>query len=449
MTTKSPTFTEKYSAILKVATISVLILLLIIPTAMIRSLITERKERQFDAINEVSSKWGGEQILTGPVLTIPYKTFEVDRLGQKVNMKTHNAFFLPEVLNISGTINPEIRYRGIFQIAVYNSKINFTGKFKSPDFSDIKNENTIILWDESFISFGITDMRGIKETIKFSWNNQNVVCEPGIQIKEMMNSGFTSRVSDLNNESVKSFDFSCDMSLNGSKKINFIPLGKETIVKMKSSWKDPCFDGAFLPDSRTINENGFEASWKVLQFNRNFPQKSYDKDLNFDSSAFGVSLLLPVDMYQITDRSVKYAILFITLTFVVFFFIEVLKKLKVHPIQYILVGLGLCLFYLLLLSLCEQISFGFAYLVASAGIIGLIGGYSRSVFKNNKLSLMLTAVLIVLYGFIYVLIQLQDYALLMGSLGLFMVLAVVMYLSRKINWYAIDATNTNKDEETN
>ena len=445
MTTKPQTFTEKYSAILKVTAITALILLLLIPTSMIRSLITERKERQNEAINEVSSKWGGEQILTGPVLTVPYKTFDIDKQGQQVNMMAHNAFFLPEVLNISGTINPEIRYRGIFQIAVYNSKINFSGKFNSPDFSDLKNENTIILWDESFVSFGITDMRGIKETIKFSWNNQNIACEPGVQLKEMMNSGFTSRIPDLNNEAIKSFDFSCDLSLNGSKKINFIPLGKETIVKIKSSWQDPSFDGAFLPDSRTINKNGFEANWKILQFNRNFPQKSYDQSLNFESSAFGVSLLLPVDMYQITDRSIKYAILFITLTFVVFFFIEILKKLKVHPIQYILVGLGLCLFYLLLLSLCEQISFGLAYLIASGGIIGLIGGYSKSVFKNNKLSLMLTAVLMVLYSFIYVLIQLQDYALLMGSLGLFLVLAIVMYLSRKINWYAVGVSNKEED----
>ena len=447
MTTKAQNFTSKHSVILKVATITVLILLLLIPTSMIRFLISERKERQTEAVKEVGAKWGEAQTLLGPVLTVPYKSFDLDKNGQKINIVTHNAFFLPEELNITGSINPETRYRGIFEIAVYNAKLNFAGKFNNPDFSGFKNIE--IMAEKAFVTFGITDMRGIKELIQFKWNNENYVCESGTEIDNVINSGVTIKIPEIEKDDSDIYIFSFDISLNGSKNISFIPVGKETNVKLSSSWNDPSFDGAFLPDERTINESGFTSSWKILQFNRNFSQNWIDKYVDFSSSAFGVSLILPVDMYQKSDRSVKYAILFITLTFVVFFFIEILKKIKVHPIQYILIGVGLCLFYLMLLSLSEQIKFEYAYLIASAGIIGLLTFYSKSVFKNYGLPLLLSGVLIILYAFIYVLLQSEDYALLMGSLGLFLVLAIIMFLSRKINWYSINTTNNKENQENN
>ena len=222
--------------------------------------------------------------------------------------------------------------------------------------------------------------------------------------------------------------------------MSIIPLDRETTAEIQSSWTDPGFDGAFLPAQREISGEGFKAGWRVLELNRNYPQAWTNRDINFGASAFGVNLVTPLETYQVTERSTKYAILFIGLTFVVFFFIEILRKLRVHPIQYILVGFGLSLFYLLLLSLSEHLGFGMAYFAASLGIIVMIAGYARSIFKDTRLALVMAAFLAVLYGFLYILIQMEDFALLFGAIGLFVILSMVMYLSRKVDWYVIGAS---------
>jgi len=437
MTSKFVSLSEKYSALIKVGTIGFLVLVLIIPTAMIMNLISERQARRNEATNEVSSKWGNEQTLVGPVLSVPFTTYDVNKFGEKENVKSSYAFFLPEDLKFTGNILPEIRYRGIFQIVVYNAKLHCEGFYNKPDMQLFHEKNIDIKWNDAFITFGINDMRGIKESIGFLWNNNNLNCEPGTKVKDIINAGFTVKLPDFKQKPDSNYQFAFDISLNGSKKLFFTPLGKLTQVDINSTWNNPSFDGSFLPNQREVTDKGFTASWKVLEFNRNFPQQWIDKDVDFTSAAFGVGLLLPVDGYQTTERSVKYAVLFIILTFTVFFFIEILRKLKVHPIQYVLIGFGLCLFYLLLLSLTEQIKFEIAYLIASFSIIVLIVAYSVSIFKNKKLTIILTSILITLYGFLYILLQLQDYALLFGSLGLFIILATVMYLSRKIDWYSL------------
>ncbi len=455
MTHENQSFTERNAVIIKVAAISILTLLLLIPMAMIMSLVSERQTRQKEATTEISSKWGFQQRLTGPILTIPYETFDLDKDNKRVNIDRHMAYFLPENLNVAGEMNPEIRKRGIFEVAVYSSNLKVDGVFKAPQL-DISDRHYEIKWADAFITIGISDLRGIKEDIKFKWNDAEMACEPGVKMvgktqprvneayyeygerKEIMIESGVTINKPLKEESLaKEYRFSFGISLNGSKSISFVPIGKETIVKLTSAWPNPSFDGSFLPENRKVSSGGFTADWKVLELNRNFPQKWNDTEIEFQSSAFGVSLLLPIEAYQITERSMKYAILFIALTFTVFFFVEIMRKLKVHPIQYVLVGFSLCLFYLLLLSLSEQIGFGIAYLVASAGIVIMIATYSKSIFHNNRLTAILSSILVLLYGFLYILIQMQDFALLMGSIGLFIILASVMYLSRKIDWYAI------------
>ena len=266
--------------------------------------------------------------------------------------------------------------------------------------------------------------------------------------------------------------FSIDLALKGSQLLYFIPTGQETNVKMTSNWQNPSFDGAFLPTSPAIiNAKGFEAQWKVLHLNRNFPQSwlgnnyfvgSNPQDANattdynayaspeinadgvtkglndISTSAFGVNLLLPIDGYAQSTRAVKYAVLFIGLTFLVFYFLELLNNISVHPFQYLLIGLGLCIFYILLISISEHLDFDLGYFIASAMTIGLIAWYANSILKQGKLATLVGGTLVVLYGFIFVIIQLQDYALLVGGLGLFAILALVMYFSRKINWYQTD-----------
>ena len=435
MTEKTQTFFEKNAVMIKVAAIGFLTLILLIPMAMIQELVMERRARQKEATNEISSKWGYEQRLTGPILVVPYKTFEYDKDTKKTIEIGHLAYFLPEELKVNGTLTPEIRNRGIFDVAVYSSNLKVEGYFKSPKIETA--ESIQIDWNGAFLTIGISDLRGIKEAINFKWNNKDMVCEPGVKISHLVKSGVTVNNPLQQNTEVGEYRFSFNIALNGSRSVSFVPVGRETNVHIESPWGNPSFEGAFLPFDRTITESNFNASWKVLELNRNYPQKWIDSDLNLDESAFGVALLLPVEAYQITERSMKYAILFIALTFTVFFFVEVMRKLRVHPIQYVLVGFGLVLFYLLLLSLSEQMSFGLAYIIASLGILVMITSYAHSIFKNNRLTAILAGILVLLYGFLYILLQLQDYALLMGSVGLFIILATVMYLSRKINWYAL------------
>lgn len=252
----------------------------------------------------------------------------------------------------------------------------------------------------------------------------------------MVQSGFSTDV-DLGEEQEYTFSFKLD--LNGSEALSFTPLGKNTTVNIKSDWDNPSFDGAFLPDHRDISENGFTAGWEILHLNRSFPQVWTGSEHYIDDAAFGVSLLMPVDQYQKTMRSAKYAIMFIALTFLVFFFSEVLNKFRIHPIQYLLVGIALSIFYVLLLSLSEQIGFNLAYLVASVSVIIMISAYAWSIFKHRRNTIITTASLVVLFIFLFTLLKLQVFSLLLGSIGLFVVLAIVMYLSRNIDWYELES----------
>jgi inner membrane protein len=445
MIDKSQSFFEKNAIILKVAAIAFLTLMLLIPTSMILSLVSERKSRQIEASNEISSKWGYEQRVVGPVLAVPYYTYDFDKNLKKINVTRKLAYFLPDELKIDAELNPEVRYRGIFQVAVYGSNISLKGHFSTPKF-EINEKNYEVNWKGAYLTLGISDLRGIKESIKFLVNDKEVYCEPGVSLGTLIGSGVTVNFPMDSLSNINRYEFSVDLSLNGSRSISFIPIGKETKASIRSSWNNPSFDGAFLPTDRDISEDGFSANWKILELNRNFPQKWYDRDVKFDSSSFGVSLILPVETYQVTERSIKYAVLFISLTFMIFFFIEILRKLRVHPIQYILVGFGLILFYLLLLSLSEHLGFGPAYLIASSGIVIMIAGYSKSIFNSNKLALLMAGFLILLYAFLYILLQMQDYALLLGSVGLFVILALIMYLSRKIDWYAVESRKNSSED---
>ncbi len=430
-------FFEKNAIVIKGIVILILVLLLLIPQTMVQGLISEREGRQRDAILEVSSKWGGQQTILGPVVTVPYIEYYKDT-SKTIRQFIRYAHFLPDSLSVNGTILPEKRHRSIYDIVVYSSKLRFEGFFQGFDLNGLNVSDEDILWDKSFLSFGIPDLRGIEEQIKLHWNSDVQLFNPGVETNDVMASGIHSAVAINKSESKKRFSFSFDISLKGSERIFFIPVGKTTDVHISSSWSTPSFDGAFLPGKRDISEKGFSASWKVLHLNRNYPQSWTGKNENLYDSSFGVNLLVPVDGYQKSTRAAKYAILFIVLTFLTFFFVELKNKKSIHPFQYILVGLGLCLFYTLLVSISEYLNYNLAYLIASVMTIGLISLYTVAIFSNKTLSGIVSGILIVLYGFIFTIIQLEDYALLMGSVGLFLILAAVMYYYRKIDWYNMD-----------
>ena len=433
---------------LKSVIITVLILVLWGAVMLIQGLIDERQERQQAAIFEVSSKWGQKQTLSGPILTIPYIEYEKNPDAYKEPntpfLKTVKyAHFLPEDLNINGRLFPEKRYRGIYEVVVYNSSLNFKGKFQSPDFTTLNVPKENILYGDAFLSVGISDLRGIEEEIAMKWNAEERSMNPGIASNDVLEGGISTPVAIQPADSAKtSYDFSFTLKLKGSQTLYFTPLGKVTNIALSAGWGTPSFDGSFLPDQRTVSDSNFTANWNVLHLNRNYPQSWKESAYDISSSAFGVNLLTPVDNYQKSTRTVKYAIMIILLTFVVIFFVEILNHRLIHPFQYILIGLGICIFYSLLIAISEHTSFNFSYLISSASTIALIAAYAKSVFKVNRLVGLVTGVLVILHGYIFSLIQLEDYALLMGSIGLFIVLALMMYYSRKIDWYNLNRSGS-------
>ena len=442
----------KNSVTLKLMTITILMLLLLIPTSMIKSIIHERELLSEVTNAEVSSKWAENQQINGPILTIPilyeYEE-EIDEKKKKTQavQQTYYYHILPEVLNISGEVTPERLKRGIYEVVVYQSQLGISGKFKMNHANlnqKIKQANLKeIKYDQAFLTIGISDLRGIQDQIAAKWNDKHLKVEPGSLISNMIPSGVTIELPNLIDmiDSTVGFDFI--LALQGSKNMSFVPLGNITEVALKSNWDSPSFNGNFLPDNRDITESGFTADWKILQLNRNLPQTwlgtNYSENMN--NAAFGVELISPIDDYQKSIRSAKYAVMTIALTFLIFFLVEILNKRRIHPFQYTLVGLGLCLFYILLVSISEHSNFNFAYGISTLGIITMISLYSISVFKAGRLSMLLVVTLIGIYGFLFVTLQIADYALLMGSVGLTVILALTMYFTRNINWYKLNATD--------
>lgn len=427
----------KNSVTLKLVVITVLMLLLLIPSNMIQNIIYERESMNLQATNDVSSKWAGKQMINGPILTIPVVYEEIK--GTKTIRTTQYLHILPEELNINGSIDPKSLKRGIHQVIVYNSYLLMKGCF---DISKkIDSTNLVeVQYHKAFLTIGISDLRGIKDELVLAWNNENLKVEPGSRITGLIPSGVTIDLPSLAVNSKKAIPFSMNMKIRGSQNFSITPIGSTTTVTIESPWKDPSFNGNFLPDQRDINDSGFKANWKVLQLNRNYPQYWFGNTYgNFiTQSAFGLDLILPIDDYQKSMRSSKYAVLMIALTFLIFFLVEVLNKKKIHPFQYILVGLGLCLFYTLLVSISEHSDFNTAYLISAIAIVSMISVYSFSVFQNIKFSILLLFTISAIYGFLFVTLQLADYALLMGSIGLTVILGTTMYFTRNINWYQLN-----------
>ena len=309
----------KNSITLKLVTITLLMLFLLIPSNMVKTIIAERENLSAEAINEVSSKWGGSQQINGPILTIPliYEHVIEDKTEQRIEY----FHILPEELNITGLIEPEKLKRGIYEVVVYNSELSISGQFNI----DKKFDQTNLIkiqYDKAFLSMGISDLRGIEDQIILKWGNENLKADPGSKLPNIIRSGVTVNLPTISDSVKGDLDFKLILNLQGSQNISFIPLGSLTNVSLTSSWPSPSFNGNFLPDQRDVSDDGFSASWKILQLNRNFPQSwlgsKYSK--NITESAFGVELILPIDDYQKSMRSAKYAVMTIALTFLIFFY---------------------------------------------------------------------------------------------------------------------------------
>jgi inner membrane protein len=417
----------------KFVIIGILSLLLLIPVGKIRNLILERQERSSLAAWEISEKWGLEQIITGPYLTIPLK--EIRTLNEKEEVIRRQLHILPEDLSINGKVVPEEKKRGIYQTVVYSAGMRITGQLLlSPALLEQIAEQKIVN-STLYLCLGISDLRGIKE-LNIRVRDELMEEMPGLPTSDLIPKGIHIPLTPeiLSPEPIP---FQIDLRIDGSSELSFVPVGKSTRVELESNWPDPSFDGAFLPiPSLTgTSEKGFHASWEVNYLNRSYPQFWYDNAASLSDSGFGVNFLIPVDHYQKSMRSVKYALMFIALSFLIFFLTELISGIRLHPIQYLLVGMALVIFYTLLISLAEHIGFDLAYLISSLSTVMLIGFYVRSSTGKIRQGLITSALLLVLYAFLYTTLQMQDFSLLFGSVGIFVVMAIIMYVSRKVNWY--------------
>jgi inner membrane protein len=419
----------------------VILLLLLIPMSMVESLIYERIHHHSTVKYEIADSWGKSQVIGGPILTVPYETtYEfLDPITKepKVNRQRFTSHFLAEDLQITGEMIPEIRHRGIYNVTVYESHLNLEGKFHFPQDKRWPVENVEILWNEAILSVEIPDLRGVQENIIIDFSGEEIPMNAGLAPGSPLMGGVSCPI-ELDPENAKELDFNFNIKLRGSDGLSFHPWAKNTEVNIQSDWTAPSYFGAFPPDE--INEdtsNGFKAGWQVLHLNRNIPQTFQSIPNDLYQYSFGVRLNEETNDYKSTERAAKYAVLFIALTFLTFFIIQISKGIKLHPVQFMLVGLSLCVFYILLLSLGEHIGFKWAYTIAGLSIIALIGTYMKAAFNSNKLAWLVVSVMGLLYFFIYVIIQLVDFALLVGSIGLFIALATLMFASRRMDWYQL------------
>lgn len=428
---------HRFTKTIKILIIGLLILLLMIPMFMIENLIKERGRTQEEAIDEVSQKWSLAQTISGPYLNLQYPV--ITELNGEKKETIKNLILFPDELLIDGQLKTEILKRSSYEVNVYQSELTLKGSFSSEELIKSRVDMNRIQFDRAALCLNLTDMRGISEQVSITMGDSVYVFEPGMDNRGIDNIGVHA-IADLSAlQTNKKIPYEIKVRLKGSQSINFTPLGKTTRVNLKADWNSPSFTGNYLPSTREITEKDFSAQWQVLNLNRNYSQVLTDySNANLHdiaNSSFGVNFKIPVEQYQQSMRSAKYAILIILLTFGVIFFTEIMNKTRIHALQYLLVGLALCLFYSLLLSFAEHIGFNPAYLLSAALTIMLVGGYMLGIIKKKKPAFMMSGLLSVLYLYIFVLIQLETFALLAGSLGLFFILALVMYFSKKIDWF--------------
>lgn len=436
-------FSIRKSQMLRLFFVGFLAILLMAPILMIGGLISERQERRQSAVTEVSSKWGNVQSFIGPALVVPYTIRREESEGGKKIARTEarNAIFLPQQLQIRGSIDSEMRYRGIFSVPVYKLGLTFEGEFVRPNFSELGLQPAAVAevaWERAQLAIGVSDVRAIQQETAVIWNGVRAAFLPGTGDFTGGGTGIHAVVGFP--EGASRLQFSFPLTLNGSLGAYFTPFAQNTVVELRSNYAHPSFQGNWLPIERSISGSSFDAKWSVPFLGRNYPQ-AWKAEANMreaiDGSRFGVDLVDPVDQYRMAERSVKYAGLFILLTFATVWLIEVLAGVRVHPIQYLMLGGALCLFYLLELSLSEHLGFPVAYAIASVAIIGMVAGYSAVVLRRAGRAIVVVAGVAILYAYLYVLLMNEDYALLIGSIGLFLILAAIMFATRRVDWYAV------------
>lgn len=440
----------KNPLLLKFGLIGLLSFVLTFPLLMIDGLISERQQYRDEVLWDIASSSSFNQRLSGPLLVVPYlrtqREWKLDKeTGQRVEeVRRHRGrlYFLPETFQLTGDLRTELRKRGIYEARLYHADTRIEGHFQLPPHYGITENLHEYRFDPPFLAVGISDVRGIERAVSLTLNGQSVDFQPSAQVA-MLGSGIHASlpVLDESDQTPQRIDYAFDLGLLGSSRLDITPMGRDTQVTLRSDWPHPSFGGEFLPTQHDISEQGFTAQWRTSSFATNMEetlaacvQKNCD---SLEGRSFGVALINPVDQYLKADRAIKYALLFILLTFAGFFLIELFKRLSLHPVQYALVGSALAVFYLLLLSLAEHLGFGIAYLISSSACVGLIGFYLCHVLRSVGRGLSFSLALAALYGLLYLLLGAEDYALLMGAMLLFGLLGAVMVITRRLDWYRL------------
>lgn len=448
----TPSKLGRFWVLLKIGGICLLILLLHVPLSMTQGVLWERKGYQQQVVSEIENTWGAAQMVSGPVLVVPWTRTSTwttewkDKEGEiRTKVQTSKTdgwiYFLPETLKASAQVDPERRHRGIFDAVVFAAKVELEGSFV-PAIPAEKLKDTEYHWDKSMLCFGVTDVRRLRASPVVSWDD--------VQLNASTNSDFNTselalaaRVAEITPE--KEYHFAIKLGLQGGERLEIAPVGRQTDVTIASSWPNPSFTGVHLPATHEIGEQGFSAKWEIGPFGRDYPFTWTNEDMNvatllskLPASSIGVSLAQPVDGYRLAERAQKYGVLFFVLVFTVFFLFEIMAKLRIHPLQYAMVGAALCLFFLGFLALSEFLPTGVAYGIAAAACTVLISLYSRSVLKSGRRTLVVTGGLAATYSYLYFVLKSQDYALIAGTAALFAALAIVMFCTRRINWYSLE-----------
>lgn len=439
--------------VIKILVITVLALGLLIPLGIIDGKINERERFRETARQSIASSWTGRQEIYTPVLIQPYILRENTGIleanpttrnalaeNRAEKEKTHNLIILPDSVNVKAEVNTEKRKRGIYSIPVYTSKIQMAGLFSKENIAKnldrLENKEDFVRLDTPWMTVIVTDPRGFMGEPKIRVNDQQYAFAPGSGLD---NRAGLHAVLNIKREKLV---FNTEISLRGMQSLKFIPIGLNTQVKMRSPWPHPEFYGAFLPLSHEISEKGFLADWHTNPFSTDILQKTRECQRGncdrLSKMGFGVNFIESVDIYLQSERAIKYAILFIGLSFVTFFIFETLKNLRIHPIQYTLVGLGIAVFYLLLVSLSEHIAFSASYFIAACSCVALLAYYIRYVLGSQQNAIIFAGLYGLLYATLYFIIQSEDFALLLGSLLLFIALASIMIVTRNINWYELN-----------
>ncbi len=446
---------QRNTFLIKILLLGLVTLGLLIPLVMANSLISERKQNSEDAISEVARAWGGDQFLVGPMLQIPYLQGIRSEGSSTVEYRTNYIYLMPQQLDVKGDVQAETKKRSIYTIPIYNSTIQLSGHFDLRMLQEAPGLPANLELDKASIVMGISETKGIKEQISISLNNElhklqinaeGVKINLGAEyygdadfVEPSYDTGralLSAPYSLAKLDEAKPISFTATLSLGGSRSLSLAPIGSESKFTLNSNWPSPSFQGNFLPDSSSIAQTGFSAGWSIVDYNRSYSSVVKHEDSNvFGQNVARVHFFQERDHYTQSDRSTKYGILIVLLTFVSIFFIEMAMRahnVSINVFHYLLVGLALVLFYSLLISISELVGFGWAYLISSVMTIGLVGFFFRSLLPPGKHALILVGIMSFLYLLVYLLIQMTTYALLAGSLGLFVILTIVMYVSSRL-----------------